>query len=53
MVVKKGADVPDIGNETKLRHTLLQAGSIAYSDSASGRYVSQKLFKTLGIEKER
>lgn len=52
MVVKKGADVPDISNEAKLRHTLLQAESIAYSDSASGRYVSQTLFKTLGIEKE-
>ena len=52
MVVKKGADVPDISSESALRKTLLQASSIAYSDSASGRYVSQTLFKKLGIEKE-
>ncbi|MCK6687201.1 substrate-binding domain-containing protein [Enterobacter asburiae] len=52
MVVKKGADVPDISSEAALRKTLLQASSIAYSDSASGRYVSQTLFKKLGIEKE-
>jgi molybdate transport system substrate-binding protein len=49
---KKGADVPDISSEAALRKTLLQASSIAYSDSASGRYVSQTLFKKLGIEKE-
>ena len=47
MVVKKGADIPDISSDAKLRETLL-----AYSDSASGRYVSQGLFKKLGIEKE-
>ncbi|WFC81151.1 substrate-binding domain-containing protein [Enterobacter quasiroggenkampii] len=52
MVVKKGAKVPDISSDAKLRETLLQASSIAYSDSASGRYVSQALFKKLGIEKE-
>ncbi|MFQ3396307.1 substrate-binding domain-containing protein [Enterobacter mori] len=52
MVVKKGADVPDISSEATLRNALLQASSIAYSDSASGRYVSQALFKKLGIEKE-
>ena len=38
MVVKKGADIPDISSDAKLRETLLQASSIAYSDSASGRY---------------
>ncbi|KAI3489197.1 hypothetical protein L1887_46241 [Cichorium endivia] len=52
MVVKKGAEVPDISSEAALRKTLLQASSIAYSDSASGRYVSQTLFKKMGIEKE-
>lgn len=52
MVVKKGADVPDIRSEATLRNALLQASSIAYSDSASGRYVSQALFKKLGIEKD-
>ncbi|MDO2438808.1 substrate-binding domain-containing protein [Enterobacter chuandaensis] len=52
MVVKKGADIPDISSEATLRKTLLQASSIAYSDSASGRYVSQTLFRKLGIENE-
>jgi len=52
MVVKKGDEVPDISNDANLRKTLLQASSIAYSDSASGRYVSQTLFTKLGIEKE-
>ncbi|WP_447855904.1 substrate-binding domain-containing protein [Enterobacter sp. WI-ESBL-E8] len=52
MVVKKGDGVPDISNDANLRKTLLQASSIAYSDSASGRYVSQTLFTKLGIEKE-
>lgn len=52
MVVKKGNEVPDISNDANLRKTLLQASSIAYSDSASGRYVSQTMFNKLGIEKE-
>ena len=31
---------------------MLQADSFAYSDSASGRYVSGQLFKKLGIEEQ-
>ncbi|EIV2971556.1 substrate-binding domain-containing protein [Cronobacter sakazakii] len=50
MVVKQGAPVPSINTPDALRQTLLQARSIAYSDSASGRYVSTALFKKLGIE---
>ncbi|EGT5762671.1 substrate-binding domain-containing protein [Cronobacter sakazakii] len=50
MVVKQGAPVPAINTPDALRQTLLQARSIAYSDSASGRYVSTALFKKLGIE---
>lgn len=50
MVVKQGAPVPSINTPDALRQTLLQARSIAYSDSASGRYVSTTLFKKLGIE---
>lgn len=50
MVVKQGAPVPVINTPDALRQTLLQARSIAYSDSASGRYVSTTLFKKLGIE---
>lgn len=51
MVVKKGADIPDISSDAKLRETLLQASSIAYSDSASGRYVSQGLFKSWALKR--
>ena len=50
MVVKHGAEKPRIRTEADLRNTLLQAKSVAYSDSASGRYVSSQLFKKLGIE---
>lgn len=50
MVVKQGDPKPNIKTEADLRNTLLQAKSIAYSDSASGRYVSSQLFKKLGIE---
>lgn len=50
MVVKQGDPKPTIQKDSELRTTLLQAKSIAYSDSASGRYVSNELFKKLGIE---
>jgi molybdate transport system substrate-binding protein len=48
MVVRQGSVVPDIRNVDALRRTLMQAGSIAYSDSASGVYVERELFKRLG-----
>jgi molybdate transport system substrate-binding protein len=41
---------PDIRTVEGLRQTLLAAKSIAYSDSASGVYVSTELFQLLGIE---
>ena len=43
------ADSP-IGVVVKAGATLLAAPSVAYSDSASGRYVSSTLFHTLGID---
>jgi molybdate transport system substrate-binding protein len=52
IVVKKGDALPAIGTDAELRKTLLQAKSVAYSDSASGRYVSHELFKKLGIDQE-
>jgi len=52
MVVKAGSPVPDIATEATLRQTLLKANAIAYSDSASGRYVQTQLFKKLGIEEQ-
>lgn len=52
MVVRDGAPVPDISSVSALRATLLRAKSIAYSDSASGRYVGSRLFKVLGVEEQ-
>src|SRR6267154_2377427 len=40
MVVRAGAPKPDISSVDALKKTLLAARSIAYSDSASGVYVS-------------
>lgn len=50
LVVKAGEPKPDISTEQALRQTLLQARSVGYSDSASGVYVQDQLFKRLGIE---
>ena len=44
MVVRAGAEKPDIGSVEALRNTLLGAKSIAYSDSGSGTYLSKTLF---------
>jgi molybdate transport system substrate-binding protein len=49
MAVKAGAPRPDISTVEALRRTLLAAKSIAYSDSASGVYLSTELFPRLGI----
>jgi molybdate transport system substrate-binding protein len=49
MVVRQGADKPDIGSVAALRNTLLAAKSIAYSDSGSGTYLSTIMFQKLGI----
>jgi molybdate transport system substrate-binding protein len=49
MAVKAGAPHPDIGTVDELKRTLLSAKSIAYSDSASGVYLSTELFPKLGI----
>jgi molybdate transport system substrate-binding protein len=49
MAVKAGAPKPDISTVDALKKTLLNAKSIAYSDSASGVYLSTELFPKLGI----
>jgi molybdate transport system substrate-binding protein len=49
MVVRAGAHKPDISSVEALKRTLLNASSIAYSDSASGVYISTELFQRLGI----
>jgi molybdate transport system substrate-binding protein len=47
--VKSGAPKPDISSADALKRALLAAKSIAYSDSASGVYVSTEMFQRLGI----
>ena len=49
IAVRSGSPKPDISTVDSLRSTLLNAKSIAYSDSASGVYVSTELFRRLGI----
>ncbi|TFH80685.1 MULTISPECIES: substrate-binding domain-containing protein [Pseudomonas] len=50
LVVREGAPKPDISKVDALKKTLLDAQSVAYSDSASGVYIEQQLFKKLGVE---
>jgi molybdate transport system substrate-binding protein len=52
IAVKAGAAVPDITSVAAFRRVLLQARSVAYSDSASGVYIADELFRRLGIKKE-
>jgi molybdate transport system substrate-binding protein len=52
IAVKAGAPKPDISSADAVKRALLAANTIAYSDSASGVYVSTEMFKKLGIEEE-
>jgi molybdate transport system substrate-binding protein len=52
VAVKAGAPKPDISSSDALKRALLAAKSVAYSDSASGVYVSTEMFRKLGIEEE-
>jgi molybdate transport system substrate-binding protein len=49
IAVKAGAPKPDISSADAVKRALLAAKSIAYSDSASGVYVSTEMFEKLGI----
>jgi molybdate transport system substrate-binding protein len=49
VAVKSGAPKPDISSPNSLKAALLAAKTVAYSDSASGVYVSTEMFKKLGI----
>ena len=49
MVVRAGAAKPDIRSVEEFRKMLLAMNSIAYSDSASGIYLSTILFAKLGV----
>ena len=50
VVVRAGAPHPDISTPAALRQALLDAKSVAYSDSASGVYIQNEMFKRLGVE---
>jgi molybdate transport system substrate-binding protein len=49
MAVRAGARKPDISTAARFRQVLLDAKSIAYSDSASGVYIPTEMFRKLGI----
>src|SRR6202051_244562 len=49
VAVKSGAPKPDISSAEALKRALLAAKSVAYSDSASGVYISTEMFGKLGI----
>jgi molybdate transport system substrate-binding protein len=50
VAVRAGAPKPDISSVDALRSALVAAKSIAYSDSASGVYISTEMFERLGIK---
>jgi molybdate transport system substrate-binding protein len=50
IAVKSGAPKPDISSADAVKRALLAAKTIAYSDSASGVYVSTEMFDKLGIK---
>src|SRR2546428_3967902 len=52
MAVRAGAAKPDISSVEAFRKVLLAAKSIAYSDSASGIYLSTTLFARLGVAEQ-
>ncbi len=52
VAVKSGAPKPDISTSESVKRALLAAKTIAYSDSASGVYVSTEMFARLGIADE-
>jgi molybdate transport system substrate-binding protein len=49
VAVRAGTAKPDISSSEAVKRALLGARSIAYSDSASGVYLSTELFPRLGI----
>ena len=52
MAVRAGAPKPDISSVDALRNTLLQAKSIGYSASESGKYFTTQLVQRLGIAEQ-
>ena len=52
MAIKEGQPKPDISTLDQFKASLLKAKSIAYSDSASGVYIENEMYKKLGLEAE-
>jgi molybdate transport system substrate-binding protein len=52
VAVKSGTPKPDISSADALKRALLAVKTVAYSDSASGVYVSTEMFQKLGIAGE-
>src|SRR5712675_3271921 len=52
VAVKTGAPKPDLSSAETLKRVLQAAKTVAYSDSASGVYVSTEMFVKLGIADE-
>ena len=52
IAVKAGVPKPDIGTVDQLRAALLAAKSEAFSEGASGKYISETLFNQLGIAEQ-
>lgn len=52
MAVPAGSARPDISTLEGLKQALLKARAIAYSDSASGEYLSKVLFPRLGVAEQ-
>ncbi|OZI37619.1 molybdenum ABC transporter substrate-binding protein [Bordetella genomosp. 10] len=50
MVVRQGQPKPNISTMAAFKKTLLAAQSVAYSDSASGVYIENEMYKKMGIE---
>ena len=50
MAIRQGVSKPDIGSVDAFRKTLMDAKSIAYSDSASGVYLQKTLFPKIDVE---
>ncbi|MGC2781821.1 MAG: extracellular solute-binding protein [Bradyrhizobium sp.] len=52
VAVKSGTPHPDIASAEAVKRMLIAAKTIAYSDSASGVYVSTEMFDKLGIKEQ-
>ena len=52
IAVRAGAPAPDVSSTEALKRTFLDAACIAYSASASGKYLTTQLYQKLGIAEQ-